>query len=387
MGERQESVSLHKKEIKFPASIGDWTTYKPLKPAARKIKPFLYGFHRISGSELETTLKVHHFFSIEFARYLKDAIKASIDIFSISIEQLTYLDFLKRVTGGLIYNKLALENIGEVLFLIDYQLANIVINFSLGSQTADTKIKELTELEESIIQSIFGNVLEKYSGCWRDIFKKPALEIISYPNIQRETNINLNEIITVVSAQVSIANSVPASYTFVYQNNVLKKLTELLWKKEESAPLNLSALPEELLNAIEIPMIAELGTTSISTQELTEIENEDVISLDQKLNEPIRLVFGYSSQFVAQPGIKNNRQSVRLLSSSIKKIKAAPIIKPEIPAEPVKLTEPLIAEESKVDLEIPQQEEDLEFPLEGEEKEEYNEASEELFEEENNTQP
>ena len=368
--------------------IGDWTTYKPEKPAARRTRPFLYGFHRISGDELETTLNVHHFFSFEFARYLKDALKASIDMFSISIEQLTYLDFLKRVTGGLIYNKLMLENIGEVLFLIDYQLANIVINFSLGSQTADTKIKELTELEESIIQSIFGNVLEVYSGCWKDIFKKPALEIISYPNIQRETNINLNEIVTVVSVQISVANSVPSSYTFVYQNNILKKLTELLWKKEELAPLNLSDLPEELLNAIEIPMIAELGATSISTQELTEIEAEDVISLDQKLNEPIRLVFGYSSQFVAQPGIRNNHQSIRLLSSSIKKIKAAPIIKSEPPALTTvrKMDEPII-EEIAGGPQIPQQEEDLEFPLEGEEKEEYNENSEDLFEEENNTQP
>jgi len=139
LADRQDEAALYKKEIKFPASIGDWTSYKPAKAAAKKIKPLVYGFHRISSGQLERTLDVHHFFAFEFSKYLKEAIKASTDIFSISIEQVTYLDFLKRATGGLIYNKVPIKDIGEVIFLIDYQLANLVINFSLGCQSVDTR--------------------------------------------------------------------------------------------------------------------------------------------------------------------------------------------------------------------------------------------------------
>jgi flagellar motor switch protein FliM len=372
--DKQDAAALFKKELKFPAAFGDWTAYKPPKDKAKKIKPLAHGFRRISREQLEETLKIHHYFAFEFSKYLKEAIKASTDIFSVSIEQLTYLDFLKRVSQGLIYNKLPIKEVGEVIFLIDYQLANIVINFSLGSQSVDTKIKELTELEESIIHSVFDNILNKYTSCWKNIFEMPKLEIISYPSIQRETHINLNEIITVVSTQISIANSVPASFTFVYQNSILKKLTELLLKKEEKMPLNFSLLSDELLNSIEVPIIVQLGTTNIAAKELPNIEVDDVISLDQKLNVPIKLILGYSSELKAQPGVKNDHLASRILGGGVKRIQSAAVARPE--KETAEAEENLEETPSK-------EEEDIELPLEAEEKEEYNEATEGLFEEEN----
>ncbi|MFH1710274.1 MAG: FliM/FliN family flagellar motor switch protein [bacterium] len=368
MADREDTAALYKKEIKFPASIGDWTAYRPEKVAAKKIKPLTYGFHRISKDELEKTLKVHYFFAFEFSMHIKEALKASTDIFSISIEQLSYLEFLKRVTGGLIYNKLPIKEIGEVMFLVDYQLANLVINFSLGCQSVDTKTKELTELEESMIHSIFSNVLNKYTSCWKNTFETPNMEIVSYPNIQRESHVNLNEVITVVTTQLSIANSAPSTFTFVYQNSTLKKLNELLSKKEEEVGLDFSTLTDELLASIEVPIVAELGTTDIAAKELTAIEMEDVISLDQKLNDPIKLVLGCTSELKAQPGIKNDHFSVKVSGGSVKKIKTPPKV----------MLEPATSKTIE-------NEEDAELPLEVEEKEEYNEGAEGLFEEENET--
>ena len=369
MADKQDATALYKKEIKFPASFGDWTTYRPAKERTKKITSLVHSFQRVSKEELNSTLKVHYFFAFELSTYLKEALKASTDIFSVAIEQMTYLEFLKRVNQGLLYNKLPIKDIGEVMFLIDYQLANLVINFSLGSQTVDSKIKELTELEESIIHSVFGNVLGKYTNCWKDIFETPAIEIVSYPNIQRETHINLNEIITIVTTQLSIANSTPASLTFVYQNNTLKKLNGLLSKKIEAEPLNISLLTDEILSSIDVPVVAQLGETNVAAKELNDIEVEDVISLDSKINSPIRLVLGYSSELKAQPGTKNNRLAARILGGSVKKVVDGPRISQEAMA-------PL--EETPL-----KEEEDIELPLDAEEKEEYNEGTEGFFEEEN----
>jgi len=392
LADRPETAALYKKEIKFPASLGDWTTYRPPKAASKKIKPLVYGFHRIPTGDLEKTLNIHNLFTFEFANYLKEALKAAIDVHSINIEQVTYLDFLKRISGGIIYSKLPLKDIGDAMLIIDYQLANLIINFSLGCQSADTKIKELTELEESILQSIMGNVLDKYAACWDGIFDKPGFEIISYPNIQRETYINLNEVITVISVQISLANSVPATLTFVYQNKILKKLFELLLKKEEARPLKISALPEELLSSIEVPVLVELGMTSIPTQDLTGIEAEDLICLDHKLNEPIQITIGYASQLKAQPGMKNNRLAVRILSSATSRIKGTMVVQPEEETKPapaehehMESEEPTVRQEpeSAEGTLAAEEEEDFELPLEEEGKEEYNETAENPFEEEN----
>jgi flagellar motor switch protein FliM len=325
LADRSESA-VYKKELRHPISIGDWTTFKPSRSSSRKAKPALYGMGRLTKDVLETTLNIHHFFSLEFAKYLKESLKASIDIYSISVEQITYLDFLKSVTGGLIYNKLNMGDTGEIIFLVDYQLANMAINFSLGSQSIETKIKELTELEESIFQTIFNNMLDSFTKCWGNIFPKPSLEIISYPNIQRETHINLNEVITVISTHVSIANSIPAEFTFIYQGTTLKKLFESWQNKHDKAPLNFSKLSDALLNNIKIPVRAELGTTRLSTYEIASIENDDLISLDQKLSDPTDLILGGTTQLRSQPGIKDNRVGIRILSSAAKRVRNMPVL-------------------------------------------------------------
>jgi flagellar motor switch protein FliM len=380
LADRSQENIIYSKEIKLPPAIGDWTNFRPVRSGGRKIKPVFYGSQRLSKAELDTTLSVHHFFSIDFAKFLKNSLKASTEVHVVRLEQLKYIDFLKSVSGGIIYNKLNLKGIGDVMLLIDYQLANIVINFSLGCQSVETEIKELTELEESIIQSIFGTMLADFAKNWKNLFEKPALEIISYPSIQRETHINLNEVITVVTAEISIANSLPATCTFIYQNNSLKVLNDLLAKKEEKATLNFSVIPQEVQNAIKIPVVAYMGVTNVSPYDLAGLEQEDVISLDQRLNDPIALLIGNTSELKAQPGIKEGRICAKVLSASSKRARISPVIKlgDDGEAMPHKIT--ANAEGS------PKADADFELPMEDEEKEEYNDAQDLLGEDQNQSQ-
>ena len=385
MADKQDSASIFSKEIVFPALFGDWMTYQPSRESSKQGKEAAFSPNRIMKEALEEALNVHYFFALEFSRYLKEALKASTDILSVSIEQVPYSDFLKRWSGGLIYNKLPVPNVGDILFIIDYQLANQIINFSLGFPSADEKMKELTDLEESMIHSIFGKALAKFPACWGNVFAAPELEILSYPNIQRETHINLNETITVLSAQFSIANSTPAMFTFAYQNNALKKLYELSQKKKAKMPLNFSRLSDNVLSSIQVPVFARLGTTYVAAKELMEIDTEDAISLDQSLNSPIALVIGQITELKAHPGRRNDHFAARIIGGGARKTKnevkvigendqAAPAGTEGItPAESSK------EEEFELPMEPQEKEEDMELPMELDEKEAYNKNSEELF--------
>ncbi len=388
MTDKQDSTAVFRKEILFPALFGDWMTYRPSRDASKQAKVFSFSSHRIPAEALEEALKIHYFFALEFAKYIKEALKASTDVLSAAIEQISYADFLKRFSGGLIYNKLQIPDAGDILFLIDYQLANQVINFSLGFPSADEKMKELTELEESMIHSIFGKMLEKFPASWGNIFAKPELEILSYPNIQRETHINLNEAITAITIQLSIANSAPATFTFAYQNSTLKKLFEKFMKKKEKAPLNFSLLSGHVLSSVQIPVFAQLGTTQVAAGDLLGIDAGDAIALDQRLNSPIDLVIGYVTELKAQPGTSNGRFAAKVIGGSARKIKNEIRVMEDIePAETVHHDEARQSAapgqgEFEISAEPQEKEEDM-LPMELEEKEEYNEPSEELFGEEN----
>ena len=388
MSDKQEQARSYKKEIKFQASIGDWTKYKPEKPASKKVKPVFYGFNIISKPDLDKILTIHHFFAIEFSKYLRSSLKASIDIHSISIEQVSYLEFLKNVTEGLFYCKLNISNVGDAMLLIDSQLANTIINFSLGFQSMETKNEEPTDIEESMIKSVFDNSLNKYADCWGKTFEKPNFEIISYPNIQREAYINLNEVVTVISVQISIANSTPSTYTFVYQNSILKKLNELYDKKHEKPTLNFNSLPKELLNSLEIPVIAELGSTFIPAKELSQIEEDDLVSLEQKINLPIKIYISNVSRHYAQAGTRTGHYAVKVLENSEnilgETFGPAPSKETEVPPPQEEKGMDVMGPEVKPEEILPADKtlEDFELPLEEEAKESYNEDEENLFNEE-----
>lgn len=371
----KQNAPLYKKEIKLAPAIGDWTVYRPSRPSSKKVKPLFYSRHRINRSDLELALNVHHFFANEFAKYLKGSLKASTEVFSISLEQTAYLDFLKSVTQGLIYNKFSIDDSGEVMLLMDYNLANIAINFSLGFQSVESERKDFTEIEESILKSVFSGMMAQYTAAWKNIFKNPELEIISYPNIQRETHIDLNEVLTVITTKVSIANAMPTSFTFVYQGGTLKKLADLYSAKSAKSALNFAALPDQLVNSIEVPVVALLGSTNISANQIGGIEKGDIVSLDQRVNDPTQLFLGFGAEFKTQPGIKDGRIAARILSASVRKVKAAQYIKEEaLPSAQPMETPSASAAPS----------EDLEFPMEEDNKEEYNDAESLLDEEDSN---
>jgi hypothetical protein len=174
--------------------------------------------------------------------------------------------------------------------------------------------------------------------------------------------------------------------SFIYQNITLQKLIELLEKKSSKVALNLSSLPEELLSSLNIPVSAELGTTNVPTKDLIHIEEGDLVSLEQRLDEPIVLKIGNVTSFKVQPGIKNNHVAVRMLKSGSRKILGEQIEKIDMdkPSPP--------ALQAQLDTAIPKKEdtmlpgnanaEEFELPLEEETKEEYNENEENIFGEE-----
>ena len=61
----------HKKVIKMPPALGDWTTYRPVKPISKKVRAGLYGFDRLSSENLDQAIKIHYQFITKFLYFLK----------------------------------------------------------------------------------------------------------------------------------------------------------------------------------------------------------------------------------------------------------------------------------------------------------------------------
>ena len=74
------------------------------------------------------------------------------------------------------------------------------------------------------------------------------------------------------------------------------------------------------INAVDTDLVANLGSTEISVEELLKLELGDVITLDTKVNGDLDLYVGTSKSFKCKPGIiKNKNKKAVVVTDSVKK--------------------------------------------------------------------
>ncbi|MFC1767691.1 FliM/FliN family flagellar motor switch protein [Candidatus Margulisiibacteriota bacterium] len=313
MANKQGEV-LFKKEIKYPAAVGDWTQYKPEKPPFKRPSYIPYKVSKISQKELLKVLDVHSKFIVLFLESLQNSLKLGTELFTSSAEQLLYEDFLKRMDFPLLYAKLAIEEVGEIMLCIDFALINSLINFSLGCPNKVISPRNLTDVEESMIASIMENNLINLTSCWQDAFNKPELRVISCPGILKEPSINPGDVVTQFTSIISLGGSPPARLTFTYQSSLLRTLIGEIGTKNKEGSIDFSRIPPAILEGFSLPVTAELGETSITANELVSLETDDIIQVDTGLNNLLKVNIGGKIDALGQPGIKDNRLAVKLIS-------------------------------------------------------------------------
>ena len=164
-------------------------------------------------------------------------------------------------------------------------------------------------------------------------------------------------------------------------------------------------MPSEVLEDATAPISVELGNSTITTSELLNMEEGDIIQLNTKLGDLLNVSIGETSE-LAQPGIKENKYAVRIASGKMT-VTEKPLIKEEAlqpmmeePEEEKAAEETSESEETEEEqIEEVQEDENMqeersdeseesegsdeeENLMEEDEKEEYNMPEENIFEEE-----
>lgn len=380
-------IASQKRAIKLPPAIGDWTTYRPPKVLVKKIKTGLYGFDRLSKEESNLVLLVHYRFIQALLKSLKLDLGMGVEFFSCQVEQTTYLNFLRSLSGQVVQGKLSINGIHEnpqVFF--DLVIANSIINHALGSHDIEPLSRGLTEAENNIFTETLTEYLPKYALAFQNIFPDPAFSIVSSPDVTLDTSINPSSTFVAFSAEVAVNDYPPGKITMGYPGSALKGMIDAFLKKDKEKPLNFSRLSAAALNKILVPVFADLGKTSLFTSELHGLEIGDVVALDTLTSSAINLTLGNLLKLLVQPVIKDKKKkAVRIAGfREEEEIKLAPPIqvteekKPTAPAVEVPGAAPKPAPPEPI--KKPPEEEELPEEELLEEEEEFPE--EELFEEE-----
>lgn len=393
-------IASQKRVIKLPPALGDWTTYRPPKILVKKVKSGLYGFDRLSKTEVNQVLLIHYRFVERLLQHLKIDLGLALDFLSCQLEQTIYLNFLRGLNEPVVQGKIALATIHETVQLFfNSNLASSVINHALGSRDLEPLTRGLTAAEQVTFTTALEEYLPGYTLAFASTFPNPVYTYLGSPDVTLDQSINPSTTFIVFTADISINEMPQGKIIFGYPGNSIKTLLKAFGEKDKARLLNFSRLPSTLLRNLAARLTATLGQTTLSTAEINQLEIGDVVSLDTPIDAPVLLAIGEQLKVLAQPGLFNKKKAARvagfdqaeqielappLASAEEKKLATAEAQAAATPeAEQIPATdetaanidisgEDLLTEEEFGEEELPEEEEltEEEFPAEFEEEEE-----------------
>ena len=129
-----------------------------------------------------------------------------------------------------------------------------------------------------------------------------------------------NETIAIITLTVNIGD-IEGFINVCIPNISIKpfeeKMSSRMWFSQSTSETGEMLQNDDIMLRLRSSVIdikAILGNTDITAQEILELQKGDVIQLNSKMNDSIKLCIGNIVKFCAVPGVRNNKIAVRIIS-------------------------------------------------------------------------
>lgn len=287
----------------------------------KKIKP--YDFRRpnkLSKDQIRTLVMLHEnlarLLTTSFSTYLRSMVRGQV----VSIDQLTYEEFTKSLHNPTVMNIISLKPLeGNLLIEISPQLAFAIVDRLLGGYGYSLeKIRELTDIEQTVIKRVMAKILPNIKEAWQVVAElNPGFESIELNPLFTQI-IPPTDMIVLVTLELRIAEAfglMNVCLPLAVLEPILDRLNAQVWftrsSNKTSNNQSFSAIQQRLAQA-SIQVSAELGRATISVGELLTLAVGDVIQLDQSVKALLDIRVGNQIKFKASPGVSDNRMAVQV---------------------------------------------------------------------------
>ncbi|MFD3157530.1 flagellar motor switch protein FliM [Haloimpatiens sp. FM7330] len=292
------------------------------KDEEHKVK--LYDFRspqKFSKDHIRTLELIHDNYSRIISNYLSAQLRTNIKVRIMSVQQITYEEFIHSVPNPTILTVFKMAPLsGSILFEANPEFVLRVIDILLGGNgTREVKVREFTDIDKNIIKKVNQDLISNLKLAWEDILQ------VGEPEIENlETNPALNQTLAPNEAVALITFSVEMGNTSSFINicipylsieKCLDKLVVQYWFKQGDEELIQESKDKlkQRLNIVDVDLKAVLGSTNLIVDDFLKLSVGDVITLDQKIDKPIRLDIGNDSYYYAKVGTIGKNKGVQVI--------------------------------------------------------------------------
>lgn len=232
--------------------------------------------------------------------YLRVVFEADV----VSVEQLTYAEFLGRVPNVTYLCSLNVEPMNAIAVLqLDLSVAFPLIDILLGGEGKQAnELREATEIEEELLAGVVKVIARELDAVWSttglrmsfDERQLPAAVQRLLPPVEKTLVVSFEFRIPQARGTMNLA------FPAVVTNTLLRKL---LRDSEIAAKRNVApeAALREFLLECRFPLSLEIPNVPLSVEELLAVRPGSVLSLELPLQEPIPVAVGGQELFRARP--------------------------------------------------------------------------------------
>jgi flagellar motor switch protein FliM len=236
-----------------------------------------------------------------------------------SVDQLAYDEFIRSLVQPTVIGILEMYPFsGNALIEINPNLVFAIIDRMLGGRGEFSgKVRELTDIERTVIERVIMRMLELLEDSWSTVvdvrFRYENLESNPFfvqicPGSDMVLLIILKLRVGDVEGMISIC--IP----YFLMEPIMDKLSSQQWfastskKSDEDA----KGILKKRLGKVYVPVALELGHTVLNVSDVMQLRAGDVIKLDETLEAPLGVRIGNLVKFRALPGSVNGRYAAEI---------------------------------------------------------------------------
>jgi len=318
------SELLTQKEIdELLAAIQDGNASEIIDKDDKKEKIRIYDFKtakRVPRDQIKTLHVVYESFSRLLATYLNGTLGVLCDATVTSIEEQTYMEFTNAALSTSVLAILKMTPmVGPLLLRLSPEISYSIIECLLGGMNSPSdKRRIFTEIDLVILEKIIRQILLLNNDAWQKVLKVSTTLDGIETSIQFAQIVPPSDTILIITINVTVAESeslINLCIPYTAIEPISKSLNARLLNVGNSEKIQYDEYTELILKNIEstpILMKASLCETTISMEDLMNLQINDVIQLDHRLDEPVKLDIGHIPRLKGVLGIKNKHYAIRL---------------------------------------------------------------------------
>lgn len=293
-----------------------------LQDTAEK-KVTVYDFARpakFSKDHLRTLVNIFEHYGRLLSTNLPGYLRKNVQVEVMNSEAVIYSEFMNALSNPVLLGVVNFSPLkGNIIIEWGSQLGFAIVDRMLGGAGTTLDItREFSEIELAIIERIFANCVNLLREPWKNVLAiEPRLERME-TNTQFAQFISPSEMIAIVSISIKIGDVeglMTVCLPYITLEPIMDKLNTRFWFStlSEKDPSYEIAL-ESMLKKTAIPVVTELGRSTISVNDFVNLQKGDIIRLNTKIDDELDVYVGNIKKFKALPGSASDKYAVRVTS-------------------------------------------------------------------------